>query len=255
MRIDYDLALQSRVVSAGQTNMTHPVLIYGTSPVWEICLTENGEIPDLSGITAWRAAADGDFNKDTVPVCRSYGENIDTSGIADGVIRVRLFARTAEFLTALNGKKERSGYFELQGINESGYAELVVQVKIWLHAAVDPGDIAGTDPLVLEEYVRQTQVEAMLARKLEYEYSVDGVESHSTMTEGDRFFRIRHGESGTPSDWQKIPYGPAGAPGEKGEPGDFTGQKIVAELEDRIDALEQAVGTVAENMSSIIGEE
>ena len=129
MKIYYDLALQSRVVTPGQTNMTKPILFYGTAPAWEICLTDNGEVPDLSGIAAWRAAVDGDFDKDTVPVCRSYGENIDTSGIADGVIRVRLFARTAEFLTALNGKKERSGYFELQGMNEAGYAEFVIHIK------------------------------------------------------------------------------------------------------------------------------
>ena len=175
MKIYYDLALQSRVVTPGQTNMTKPILFYGTAPAWEICLTDNGEVPDLSGIAAWRAAVDGDFDKDTVPVCRSYGENIDTSGIADGVIRVRLFARTAEFLTALNGKKERSGYFELQGMNEAGYAEFVIHIPIKLHAAVDPMDAETPDPMEKEQFVSMADLAAVIARMKTLEQSVAAV--------------------------------------------------------------------------------
>lgn len=175
MKIYYDLALQSRVVAPGQTNMTKPILFYGTAPAWEICLTDNGEVPDLSGIAAWRAAVDGDFDKDTVPVCRSYGENIDTSGIADGVIRVRLFARTAEFLTALNGKKERSGYFELQGMNEAGYAEFVIHIPIKLHAAVDPMDAETPDPMEKEQFVSMADLAAVIARMKTLEQSVTAV--------------------------------------------------------------------------------
>ena len=75
MKIYYDLALQSRVVTPGQTNLTKPILFYGTAPAWEICLTDNGEVPDLSGITAWRAAVDGDFDKDTLDFIKSSPKN------------------------------------------------------------------------------------------------------------------------------------------------------------------------------------
>ncbi|MBQ4336847.1 MAG: hypothetical protein IJC34_06620, partial [Lentisphaeria bacterium] len=152
MKIYYDLNLQSQTIPDGIGAVKKPILFYGTAPVWEIHLTEDGKIPDLSGITAWRAAADANFNSKTIPVCRSLGEHVDLADIASGVIRVNLFARTAEFLTVLNNAPRKPGYFELQGLNQAGHVEIMVHIPITLHAAVDPAD-GAPDPAVIEEYV------------------------------------------------------------------------------------------------------
>ena len=228
MKIYYDLALQSRVVTPGQTNMTKPILFYGTAPAWEICLTDNGEVPDLSGITAWRAAVDGDFDKDTVPVCRSYGEHIDASGIADGVIRVRLFARTAEFQAAVNGKKERSGYFELQGMNEAGYAELVIHIPIKLHAAVDPLDAETPDPMEKEQFVSMADLAAVIARLKTLEQTVEGV-TNSVAAVEQSIAAVSDNVAAV--------------------------EQSIAGEDARIAALEQAIAGAEANLADIIGEE
>ena len=224
MKIYYDLALQSRVVTPGQTNMTKPILFYGTAPAWEICLTDNGEVPDLSGITAWRAAVDGDFDKDTVPVCRSYGEHIDASGIADGVIRVRLFARTAEFLTALSGKKERSGYFELQGMNEAGYAELVIHIPIKLHAAVDPLDAETPDPMEKEQFVSMADLAAVIARLKTLEQTVEGA--------ANGVAAVERSIAGVTDDVAAV-------------------EQSIAAVSDNVAAVEQSIAAVSDNVAAV----
>ena len=253
MKLYYDLELQSQIWQGSITALQKPVLIYGTAPVWEICLTAGGEVPDLSGIAAWRAAVDGDFNADTVPVCRSLGDRIDTTGLADGTVKVQLFTRTAEFLAALNGKEKLPGYFELQGLNASGYAEFIIHIPITLRAAVDPADAETPDPVEMEQFVKRTEVEAMISRPLEYEYSADGVEAHEGLRDGDVYFRVRHGSSGVPSEWQKIYYGPKGEPGQPGAPGDVANSPEFAELQNRLDALEQSVSGAETELSAMIG--
>lgn len=164
MKLYYDLELQSQIWQGSITALQKPVLIYGTAPVWEICLTAGGEVPDLSGIAAWRAAVDGDFNADTVPVCRSLGDKIDTTGLADGTVKVQLFTRTAEFLAALNREKQRNGYFELQALTGEGYAEFIIQIPVILHSSVDPADAGTPDPIEVEQFVRKTELDALVAR-------------------------------------------------------------------------------------------
>ena len=235
MKIYYDLALQSRVVTPGQTNMTKPILFYGTAPAWEICLTDNGEVPDLSGITAWRAAVDGDFDKDTVPVCRSYGEHIDASGIADGVIRVRLFARTAEFQAAVNGKKERSGYFELQGMNEAGYAELVIHIPIKLHAAVDPLDAETPDPMEKEQFVTMADLAAVITRMKTLEQTVEGAANGVAAVE-QSIAAVSDNVAAVSDNVAAV-------------------EQSIAGEDARISALEQALAGAEANLADIIGEE
>ena len=249
MKIYYDLALQSRVVTPGQTNMTKPILFYGTAPAWEICLTDNGEVPDLSGITAWRAAVDGDFDKDTVPVCRSYGEHIDASGIADGVIRVRLFARTAEFQAAVNGKKERSGYFELQGMNEAGYAELVIHIPIKLHAAVDPLDAETPDPMEKEQFVSMADLAAVIARLKTLEQTVEGAANGVAAVEqsiaavSDNVAAVEQSIAAVSDNVAAVSDNVAAV------------EQSIAGEDARISALEQAIAGVEANLTDIIGEE
>ena len=254
MKIYYDLALQSRVVMPGQTNMTKPILFYGTAPAWEICLTDNGEVPDLSGIAAWRAAVDGDFDKDTVPVCRSYGENIDTSGIADGVIRVRLFARTAEFLTALNGKKERSGYFELQGMNEAGYAELVIHIPIKLHAAVDPLDAETPDPMEKEQFVSMADLAAVIARLKTLEQTVEGAANGVAAVEqsiaavSDNVAAVEQSIAAVSDNVAAVEQSIAAVSDNVAAV-----EQSIAGEDARISALEQAIAGAEENLAAIIG--
>lgn len=246
MKIFYDLDLQSQVVQGKAVNAKKPVLYYGTAPVWEVEITSGGEAADLSGVTGWRAAVDADFDRESRPVCRSLADRIDLRNAAGGIVRVQLLTLTAEFLAALNREKQRNGYFELQALTGDGYAEFIIQIPVILHAAVDPADAEIPDPVEVDPYVKQTEVEAMFARVLVYEYSSDGEESHGELRDGDLYFRIRHGSTGVPSDWQLIPYGPQGEPGEVP---DLSG------LENRISALESAVGNAAADMAAIIGGE
>ena len=252
MKIYYDLALQSRVVTPGQTNMTKPILFYGTAPAWEICLTDNGEVPDLSGITAWRAAVDGDFDKDTVPVCRSYGEHIDASGIADGVIRVRLFARTAEFLTALSGKKERSGYFELQGMNEAGYAELVIHIPINLHAAVDPLDAETPDPMEKEQFVSMADLAAVIARLKTLEQTVEGAANGVAAVEqsiaavSDNVAAVERSIAGVTDDVTAVEQSIAGVTDNVAAV-----ERSIAAVSDNVAAVEQSIAAVSDNVAAV----
>ena len=263
MKIYYDLALQSRVVTPGQTNMTKPILFYGTAPAWEICLTDNGEVPDLSGITAWRAAVDGDFDKDTVPVCRSYGEHIDASGIADGVIRVRLFARTAEFQAAVNGKKERSGYFELQGMNEAGYAELVIHIPIKLHAAVDPLDAETPDPMEKEQFVTMADLAAVIARLKTLEQTVEGAANGVATVEqsiaavSDNVAAVEQSIAAVSDNVAAVSDNVAAVERSIAAVSDNVAavEQSIAGEDARIAALEQAVAGVEANLADIIGEE
>ena len=254
MKIYYDLALQSRVVTPGQTNMTKPILFYGTAPAWEICLTDNGEVPDLSGITAWRAAVDGDFDKDTVPVCRSYGEHIDASGIADGVIRVRLFARTAEFQAAVNGKKERSGYFELQGMNEAGYAELVIHIPIKLHAAVDPLDAETPDPMEKEQFVSMADLAAVIARLKTLEQTVEGAANGVAAVEqsiaavSDNVAAVEQSIAAVSDNVAAVEQSIAAVSDNVAAV-----EQSIAGEDARISALEQAIAGAEENLAAIIG--
>ena len=101
----------------------------------------------------------------------------------------------------------------------------------------------------MEQFVKRTEVEAMLSRPLEYEYSADGVEAHEGLRDGDVYFRVRHGSSGVPSEWQKIYYGPKGEPGTS----DITSMPEFTELQNRVDALAQSVSGAETELSAMIG--
>ena len=57
-----------------------------------------------------------------------------------------------------------------------------------------------------------TWVKAVVAQQLYFQYSADGSNWHNPpmIPETDVYFRVRHGENGTPSAAQLIPYGPEG---------------------------------------------
>ena len=102
-------------------------------------------------------------------------------------------------------------YFEVWGYDTSGVAVLYVRIDIECSAVVDPEGGKPPSPVEADSIVRKTDLEAVVARELVFEYSPDKTEVHSDLQTGDKYQRIRHGANGVPSAWQMIPYGPQGA--------------------------------------------
>ena len=211
MHLYYNLALQCRTDLFNCRLNSLPQLRYKEQPLWVLhLLNEDGTPADLTGVVSCRAAVDVDLLSKTEVMCRSLHNDIDISGIANGVVTVRLNANTAEFLAKADGKENLNGKFELWGYDSDGSVLLYLRMGVLLSAVVDPE--GGMPPAAVEEdaLIRESELEAKLARQLIIEYSSDGVEIHPELQSGDKFYRVRHGENGVPSEWQNIPYGPAG---------------------------------------------
>ena len=211
MHLYYNLALQYRTDSFNCRLNSLPQLRYKEEPLWVLhLLNEDGTPADLTGVVSCRAAVDIDLLSSTEVMCRSLSGDIDVSDIANGVVAVRLNANTAEFLAKADGKENLNGKFELWGYDTDGAVLLYLRMGVLLSAVVDPD--GGLPPAAVDEdaIIRESELEARLARQLIMEYSSDGVECHTTLLNGDKFYRVRHGKNGLPSQWQNIPYGPAG---------------------------------------------
>lgn len=211
MHLYYNLALQCRTDSFNCRLNSSPQLRYKEQPSWVLhLLLEDGTPADLTGIVSCRAAVDVDLLSSTEVMCRSLNEDIDLSDISNGTVTVRINANTAEFLAKTDGKENLNGKFELWGYDSTGAVLLYLRFGVLLSAVVDPE--GGLPPGAVNEdaIIRESELEARLARQLIIEYSCDGVETHSILQEGDKFYRVRHGKSGLPSEWQNIPYGPTG---------------------------------------------
>ena len=212
MHIHYNLALQCRTDSFNCRLNSQVQLRYKEQPLWVLhLLNEDGSPADLTGITSCRAAVDIDLLSNTEVMCRTLNRDIDLNDIGNGIIAVRLNANTSEFLAKVDGKENLPGKFELWGYDTDGAVLLYIRLGILLSAVVDPE--GGPPPTAVEEdaLVRDSELEAKLSRQLIIEYSSDGLESHPELLSGDKFYRVKHGESGMPSQWQDIPYGPAGS--------------------------------------------
>ncbi len=211
MDLYYNLALQCRTDSFNCRLNTLPQLRYKEQPLWVLhLLNEDGTPADLSGIVSCRAAVDIDLISTTEVMCRSLSGDIGLSEVHCGKIAVKLNANTIEFLNKVDGKENLAGKFELWGYDSAGAVLLYLRLPILLSAVVDPE--GGVPPSAVEEdaLVRESELEALIARELIIEYSFDGTEAHGALTPGDEYYRFRHGKNGEPSAWQKIPYGPAG---------------------------------------------
>ena len=231
MDLYYDMTRQMRVDATGARVTGRPLLSYKEQPIWEIHLVDGENHPlDVSGIPSWRAAVDSDLLSSTEVMCRTLNDRIDTSRLAEGVIRVQLDANTTTFLAAVDGKDNLPAYFELWGYDADGVKEIYLRIAITAASVVDPE--GGEPPEAPDSgLVEKTELEALISRKLIYEYSVDGVEAHSAFAiHIDKYQRVRHGENGEPSAWQPIPYG---VDGRVVEPG------MVAPLAERPEAPEE----------------
>ena len=226
MNLYYNTTAQCRVDENNTRISAKPVLYYGACPTWDIHFFSGdpGETPtpvDLSDVTAWRAAVDSDWNSSTEPMCRTLSADIDASQAEGGIISVPVNANTQRYLTVVNGKQSVGAFFELRGFDDQGNVTLVVLLNITANNSIDPDGGAEPEP-VDNDTATMTWTNARIAQQLYYEYSANGIANwhNPPMAAGtDLYFRIRHGENGTPSAAQLIPYGPQGQAGQDGDDG------------------------------------
>ena len=216
MNLYYNTTAQCRVDENNTRIAAKPVIHYGACPTWELHFfsgdpSETPEAVDLSDIVAWRAAVDSDWNSTTEPMCRTLDEDIDASQAASGIIAVPVNANTQRYHTVVNGKQSVPAWFELRGFDDQGNVTLVVLLNITCSNSIDPTGGAEPEP-VDNDTATMTWVKAVIAQQLYFQYSADGSTWHNPpMVSGtDVYFRVRHGENGTPSAAQLIPYGPEG---------------------------------------------
>ena len=216
MNLYYNTTAQCRVDENNTRIAAKPVIHYGACPTWDLHFfsgdpSETPETVDLSDIVAWRAAVDSDWNSNTEPMCRTLDEDIDASQAADGIISVPVNANTQRYHTVVNGKQSVGAWFELRGFDDQGNVTLVVLLNITCSNSIDPTGGAEPEP-VDNDTATMTWVKAVIAQQLYFQYSADGSTWHNPpmIPETDVYFRVRHGENGTPSAAQLIPYGPEG---------------------------------------------
>ncbi len=208
MDLYYDMTRQQRVDATGARVTGRPLLSYKEQPVWEIHLVDGDNVPlDLSGVPSWRAAVDSDLLSSTEVMCRTLNDKIDRSRLEEGIVRVQLDANTTTFLAAVDGRENLPAYFELWGYDSDGIKQIYLRIGITASSVVDPE--GGEPPEAPDSgLVEKTELEALVSRPLIYEYSVNGVEAHTSFAiHIDKYLRVRHGENGEPSAWQPIPYG------------------------------------------------
>ena len=125
-----------------------PELFYQESAVWRIFLRDRKNRPcGLSGIVAWSAAVDCDYDSDTAPMCRVLPEDI-SADTATGSVTITLDAATAEFLAAVNGVAKRQAFFEMHGVDAAGDRKLYLGFEIVARMILDP---APTTPQQVAE--------------------------------------------------------------------------------------------------------
>ena len=216
MNLYYNTTAQCRVDENNTRIAAKPIIHYGACPTWELHFfsgdpSETPEAVDLSDIISWRAAVDSDWNSSTEPMCRTLDEDIDASQAASGIIAVPVNANTQRYHTVVNGKQSVPAWFELRGFDDQGNVSLVVLLNITCSNSIDPTGGAEPEP-VDNDTATMTWVKAVIAQQLYFQYSADGSTWHNPpmVPETDVYFRVRHGENGTPSAAQLIPYGPEG---------------------------------------------
>lgn len=233
MKLYYNLTSQCRVDEDNCRLTGFPIVYYGTAPVWELQLYQGAlgaepGVPDVSGLTAWRAAVDIDWTSGTEPMCRTV-EGIDVSRAAAGLLTIPLNANTITFADALNGKKSLNGFFELRGFNQQGAVEHIILFGVTLHNAIDPE--GGVSPeTVSPDTITRAEVMACLRAPDERQYTSDPSDpsaAHASQTNSDTHTRRRNASAaGEWGPWEALVQGPkgdkgdTGAQGPKGDKGD-----------------------------------
>ena len=217
MKLYYNLTAQCRVDEDNCRLTGLPVVYYGTTPIWELQLYQGAigtepDVPDVSGLTAWRAAIDTDWTSGTDPVCRTV-EGIDFSRAAAGLLTIPLNANTVSFSAKLNGKKSLNGFFELRGFNSQGSVENIILFGVTLHNAIDPD--GGVSPeSITPDTITRAEVMACLRAPDERQFTSDPSDSsaaHSSQTASDLYTRRRNSAAaGEWGPWEALIQGPEG---------------------------------------------
>lgn len=142
-----------------------------------------------------------------------------TADPALGQLSFRVDTGNANFAAGLGNAAAKTIDVVVQAI-PSGETSKMVLAKFSARAENRPVD-GGALPVPTPpgDYLTREETQAAIRAKMFFEYSADGVAAHGNLLAGDIYQRVRHGASGSPSDWQLIPYGPQGPRGLKGDTG------------------------------------
>lgn len=175
-----------------------PTIAYGACPNWTIRFVRpdtmgNLQPIDVTEATAWHAAVDVDFNKNTQPMIRTLDADIDKSQAASGILQLPLNANTETFEQKIGNRNSLQAYFEIRGYDTSGYVIYDYRMNIYALGAVDP---QGAEPLPLPSgYATEDWTMAVLRAAPEYQFSEDGeTDWHETRTAADSYYRTRYPE-------------------------------------------------------------
>lgn len=181
----------------GAVVMGRPSISYGSAPVWQlnfVRVNNDGTLSgiDLSNVISYHAAVDTDFLSSTMPMIRTLDDDIDHSQAASGIISVSMNAGTTTFFEKVDGKNSIGAYFEVRGNDSNDKCILDYRFNVNALGAVDP---QGGDPVpVASGGVTLTDVYSLLRASLEYEFSSDGTNWHSTQQNADTYYRTRYPE-------------------------------------------------------------
>ncbi|MBQ9368768.1 MAG: collagen-like protein, partial [Victivallales bacterium] len=144
----------------------------------------------FSTIASWNFAIDRDYNRTTEVLLRA---NTDISVSEDGIIQIPLpDTNTQALVTALGTAESATFIAELAGYENGNTAPaLVLQFPIIVYNRVDPEPGAETTS-VTPATLTLAQITALLGAQLEFQYSADGENWHSTQTTADTYFRARN---------------------------------------------------------------
>lgn len=176
IQIYYDIDTMRRVNADGAPITLLPAFFYNTAPVVQFQFQNNGTPIDLSGIAAWRAAIDTDFNSTSDPAVRVTSDGIDASQSASGILSVTFDCRSAGFLTKLNNSRTVTGWLDIYGVDGSGISIFIAQMQVLLFSVVDPEQ--GTPPVIPDLYPSSAAVQAMInAAVEEFDTELEGKEN------------------------------------------------------------------------------
>ena len=188
--------------------MNTPSLQMGAEPTWELHFMgfEQGTLPDMSDATSFRAAIDTDFLSATTPMVRSL--NIDSTEAASGIIKVPLNTNTETFISKVDGRDALPAYFELYGLDSDDKVIYDFRFGINCRGTVDYQ--GGPALPVVSGGVTLTDVYALLRAALDYRFSADEINWHSTQQAGDKYYQIAY-PSGQWGESIELPSGMTGA--------------------------------------------
>lgn len=181
----------------GAILMTTPSISYQACPSWELHFmqtsTDNTLVPvDISEAVSWTSAIDQDFSDTTEPMVRVLPSSIITSGAASGIIIVPLDANTTTFYEKINGRQSLPCWVEFRGRDSNDKIVFDYKFRVNALGAIDATE--GTPLNPPSGSVTLADVYALLRSSLEFRFSADGTNWHTTQQTGDIYYESRYPE-------------------------------------------------------------